>query len=116
VKAEDITGVRFGRLTATERHGSRGREATWIFRCDCGVDVVRTGIRVKKDPSASCLKCRKPQHEVHGVLLSSGELAEIIGVSIQAVTKRAREGSALLAPRHSKRATYENRVIAETRK
>jgi hypothetical protein len=34
--AKDITGQRFGRLTALKRGPTQGKKATWICRCDCG--------------------------------------------------------------------------------
>ena len=39
--AIDITGQKFGRLTAIHRVGADARgQATWLFRCDCGREKV----------------------------------------------------------------------------
>lgn len=49
-RAIDVTGHRYGRLTAQHRVPSEGRRTIWRFHCDCGtvmdVDVsrVRSGI------------------------------------------------------------------------
>ena len=51
----DITGQRFGRLTAvryydyTNNNGSR-----WLFRCDCGRDVVAYSSLVRQGRTKSC--------------------------------------------------------------
>ena len=42
--AVELTGQRFGFLTVLARHGTstgKTKKATWLCRCDCGVEVVR---------------------------------------------------------------------------
>lgn len=41
--AKDLTGLKFGYLTAMRRHGTASSaRATWLCQCDCGAQVVRT--------------------------------------------------------------------------
>jgi hypothetical protein len=55
----DITGQRFGRLVAVERHhqGIQGRWH-WLCKCDCGNSVVVLGtqLRNRNTKSCGCLK------------------------------------------------------------
>jgi hypothetical protein len=51
--AKDLTGQKFGCLTAIERVPSPARVTTyqptlWRFRCDCGLEVVKNAADVKK--------------------------------------------------------------------
>lgn len=50
----DITGRRFGRLTAVSRDGSRGAFALWKCQCDCGRVVSVIGARLRQERSRSC--------------------------------------------------------------
>lgn len=55
----DITGRRFGRLTALERDGySNSWQAMWICRCDCGniVRVFKNNLMAGRVRSCGCLK------------------------------------------------------------
>lgn len=58
--AEDLTGQRFGRLTAVQRAENRNGRTAWLCRCDCGnlkvvpSNVLKSG-RVK---SCGCLSRR----------------------------------------------------------
>lgn len=38
----DMTGQRFGKLTAIERvaHTTKSKSAHWLCRCDCGAEIV----------------------------------------------------------------------------
>lgn len=56
--AVDITGLRFGRLIALEyagylRSGPQPKRA-YKFRCDCGAEVVRTVMDVRRMDTMSC--------------------------------------------------------------
>lgn len=53
VRAE-ITGQRFGRLTALRFEEMRGKNAYWRFSCDCGAEIVTAAANVKQGTSASC--------------------------------------------------------------
>lgn len=55
----DITGRRFGRLTALYRDGwSNSWQAMWVCRCDCGkeVRVFKTNLMSGRSKSCGCLK------------------------------------------------------------
>lgn len=59
MEIKDITGQRFGRLTAiayTGRLSEHGHNAIWLFRCDCGKYVERKRLSVAhvKTPSCGC--------------------------------------------------------------
>lgn len=60
MKAADITGQRFGRLTpkhrahASDKHGN----AKWVCVCDCGVLLVTTGMSLRQGKRTSC-GCQK---------------------------------------------------------
>ena len=56
---KDITGRRFGRLTALRRDGySEGWQIMWICRCDCGriVRVQKGNLMRGRTKSCGCLK------------------------------------------------------------
>ena len=57
-KAIDITGHRFGRLTAVSRHDKPGNRWRWLCRCDCGKAViVQIGsLRSGNGKSCGCLQ------------------------------------------------------------
>jgi hypothetical protein len=81
----DITGRRFGRLTAVglvERVGVEKRER-WLFRCDCGeYRVVRKSIvRAGRSKSCGCLKAEFIRgSSIHG--LSKTKLAKVLNAMI----------------------------------
>ena len=56
---KDITGMRFGRLTAISRYGySDNWIIRWTCRCDCGniVRVYRSNLVSGKTKSCGCLR------------------------------------------------------------
>lgn len=51
----DMTGLRFGRLIGVGfDHRSASGHAHWLFRCDCGNEVVAAGGNVRSGSTASC--------------------------------------------------------------
>lgn len=46
----DITGNKYNRLTAVEHKGGR----KWLFRCDCGEQVITSGADVRNGKTKSC--------------------------------------------------------------
>ena len=51
----DITGERYGRLTAVKYIGSnKGQGSLWLFRCDCGAYVVKMAGNVRHGNTRSC--------------------------------------------------------------
>lgn len=52
---KDITGQRFGRLTAIEYVGStESGKARWLCECDCGNTIIVEGVRLRKGATQSC--------------------------------------------------------------
>ena len=54
----DLTGMRFGRLTALYRTDSETKATKWHCKCDCGneVDVCMGKLRTGNTRSCGCLK------------------------------------------------------------
>ncbi len=53
-KFKDITGNKYGRLTALSREGKRGPNYTWLCACDCGKQVVLPAIYFTTGNTSSC--------------------------------------------------------------
>lgn len=51
-RALDLTGRRFGMLTALHVEFSDGRKLRWRFQCECGGECVKTTADVNKDMKA----------------------------------------------------------------
>lgn len=55
MKALDLCGVRFGRLTVTSRHGANDKgKVRWRCRCDCGNETLSTTSNLRGGNSESC--------------------------------------------------------------
>lgn len=56
----DITGEKYGRLTAIRKdsQGSRKAKGKWLFKCDCGNELLCTANRVRTGNTKSC-GCQK---------------------------------------------------------
>jgi len=52
MKVGDLTGQKFGYLTAVHRDGAKHR--VWVCRCDCGSDCLVEGSRLKRGIRTSC--------------------------------------------------------------
>lgn len=50
----DISGTRYGRLVAISRAPNDGRRTQWLFRCDCGAEVIRKLEPVRGGITRSC--------------------------------------------------------------
>lgn len=57
----DLTGQKFSRLTAIERHlpNSQNGNCMWLCQCDCGKKVVVDGYSLRKGITRSCGCLRK---------------------------------------------------------
>jgi len=70
----DITGQKFGRLTAMNRAPNSGDRVKWLFKCDCGNQIITDGASAKtgKTRSCGCLdkEVKIKTHTKHGL---SGE-------------------------------------------
>jgi len=59
-RSQDLTGQKFGLLTALEPAHSDGRKRSWVYQCQCGVVLTRVATDVKKSvargfhPSCGC--------------------------------------------------------------
>lgn len=63
-KIKDMTGIRFGRLTVLGIYGRKGKEATWLCKCDCGNEKVVTGRVLRQGKTKSC-GCLVSENAVH---------------------------------------------------
>lgn len=77
-KAIDLAGVRYGRLVGVRRvennvHG----HSRWLFRCDCGKEVVRDPASVRYGTTLSCgclrVENTRAQRRKHGLSHSPTE-------------------------------------------
>lgn len=70
MKAIDLTGQRFGRLTVLERAENKGAYVCWKCRCDCGIEKIIAGYCLKsgKTQSCGCLQIERTAeaHTTHG--------------------------------------------------
>ena len=51
---QDLTGMKFGRLTVVELHSIAGSKSKWICQCECGGKSTPTGSALKSGNSKSC--------------------------------------------------------------
>lgn len=50
----DMTGIKYGRLTALKRVENSKHNTMWLFRCECGNEIVTTGYAVRSGHTTSC--------------------------------------------------------------
>jgi len=50
----DLSGQRFGHLTAISRSGSDGKKSSWLVKCDCGKETVKVGSELKRGKVLTC--------------------------------------------------------------
>lgn len=53
-KPIDLTGERFGRLTAIERAESRNGKSMWLCKCDCGKEKIIQAMNLTHGDTKSC--------------------------------------------------------------
>lgn len=54
-KFQDLTGKKFGRLTVIRREGSSKKKyATWLCKCECGVELVVESYSLTSGNTKSC--------------------------------------------------------------
>lgn len=51
---EDLTGMRFGRLTAIKRVENKNNQVRWLCKCDCGNDTIAVKTSLKRGHTKSC--------------------------------------------------------------
>lgn len=59
MRAIDLTGQRFGRLTVEKRYRNNNGRAQWLCYCDCGTVVVAQSYLLRKGLTRSCGCLRK---------------------------------------------------------
>jgi hypothetical protein len=62
----DLSGQRFGRLAVLGRAQRAKPEAYWHCRCDCGVEVVVNGCRLRNGNTRSCGCLRRETAAING--------------------------------------------------
>lgn len=63
----DITGDRFGRLTVIRREAnSKGGQARWLCKCDCGKDTIVLGTELRRGHTTSCGCLALEQSKING--------------------------------------------------
>src|SRR5680860_34309 len=50
----NLSGQKFGLLTAIHQIESSYRRKSWLFKCDCGSDFIYLGTRIKNGHKRSC--------------------------------------------------------------
>lgn len=50
----NLTGERFGRLTAIKRAGTDGHYGMWVCRCDCGNEKIFSTVALTRGTATSC--------------------------------------------------------------
>lgn len=68
MRAKDLTGRRFGRLTVIELHSAakHGTPRTWLCKCDCGGEKVVNSSRLLRGLTRSCGCLRKETSAENG--------------------------------------------------
>jgi hypothetical protein len=55
MNVKSMMGIKYGRLTAVELRGRDKRgNASWLFRCDCGNEIIASGGDVRQGNTKSC--------------------------------------------------------------
>lgn len=68
MKAHDLVGQVFHRLTVLHRDGSeKGRQARWACQCTCGVHTTVAGFNLKNGSVKSCGCWLLDVHKTHGM-------------------------------------------------
>ena len=92
----DLTGQRFGKLTALKPLGKSGRAYKWLCRCDCGNEcaVAVSNLRNGHTGSCGCEIKPPPVHNVDGTcveLLRSGTVRRNNSSGVTGVTWRKKD-------------------------
>lgn len=69
MRAIDITGRVFGKLTAIRLDGYKGKERAWLCRCECGGQKTLPQCSLTMGVRTSCGKCvpRRVHNKSHGM-------------------------------------------------
>ena len=85
-KRLNITGMTFGRLTAIKPIGRRNKKNNilWLFKCECGNDVVCSASRVKEGTTKSC-GCLKLDKAADGIVEKRNKILCVEGTCINSI-------------------------------
>jgi hypothetical protein len=90
-------GSKFGKWTVTGAGVPRRRGSTAICRCVCGAEAVVPVSNLKRGGSKGCRRCSQRRVNIHGVMLSFAEIAEICNLNFSTIYWRFRQGRPLMA-------------------
>jgi hypothetical protein len=63
----NLTGKKFGRLTAIAEHSKKHRKIIWSCKCECGKEVNVIGSDLVRGKTKSCGCLKKEIHTTHGM-------------------------------------------------
>lgn len=66
MKIKDISGKKFDRLTAIKMVYVKDYKAYWLFKCDCGKEITRSGVVVSSGGTKSCGCLHKEKSSLNG--------------------------------------------------
>lgn len=61
-KALDLTGQKFGKLTAISKLPSKNRKTYWLCKCDCGNETEVQTSHLRNGNTQSCGKCNRSKY------------------------------------------------------
>lgn len=76
MRYKDLTGQRFGRLTAI-RYSHTKKSAYWICKCDCGNEICLNAHNLRTGNTRSCGCLAKDTYKYHGKSKQNGKEARI---------------------------------------
>jgi hypothetical protein len=91
-RVSDLSGVRFGKLTANSVVGSKNG-AVWLCSCDCGKTVDVPGRQLVRGNVTSCGCLRARLYDLHGVTVDQKDLAEITNRSVSYICQKLKAGA-----------------------
>lgn len=91
--AEDITGQRFGKLTAVERIESKRGKTRWLCKCDCGGEFIGFTSMLKSGASWHCGCITSGISKTRRLDLAGRRFGRLL--AIKATEKRNQKGSVI---------------------
>lgn len=95
-RVKDLTGLRFGRLTAINYTGSNGKRSVWECFCDCGnkKNIVSDYLASGRTKSCGCLRTErlktKGRNATHN-MYSSSEYKSWQGIKERCLNKNSKD-------------------------
>jgi len=75
----DLTGQKFTRLTAVKRVGTHIGMTMWLFKCDCGNEIIRQGAFIRNGTYKSCGCWKRDTRHLHKPHFKHGFFANPLG-------------------------------------